>query len=288
VLDVPGYLRRLRLDHPGSPSVAGLTALQRAHVAHVPYSTVDIQLGRPGTLDPVESVARIVSTGRAGYCYQLNGAFSLLLSQLGYDVRHHRGVVSSGEPISLRPFPNHLALTVHGLSTSDNPDGRWLVDTGLGDAMYEPLALRSAAVRQGDFEYELRASTALPDGWHFQHDPRGSFHRMDFESSTARMADFARGHRNLSTAATSPFVQHLTVQRRDATGFDKLISRSLIRVDARGRVLREIGSAAQLFDAVADIFGLSLDDLTGGDRDELWRRACAGHLAWLKERDADG
>src|SRR5262245_60207473 len=105
-----GYLRRLRLSHPGQPSAASLAMLHQAHVEHIPYSTVDIQLGRPGSLDPEESAARIARTGRAGYCYQLNGAFARLLGTLGYDVRHHRGSVTNDEDPSVEPFPNHLAL----------------------------------------------------------------------------------------------------------------------------------------------------------------------------------
>ncbi len=94
------------------------------------------------TVDPYESARRVVATGRGGYCFHLNGALSVLLAALGFDVRWHRGGVSDGgEPNPFEPFANHLALTVHGLPTPDAPDGVWFVDAGLGDALYEPIPL---------------------------------------------------------------------------------------------------------------------------------------------------
>src|SRR5689334_23266640 len=79
-IDIPGYLRRLRLGHleGRAPSVEGLHLLHRAHAELVPYENVEIWLGRPTTVDPAESVSRILR-GRGGYCFHLNGAFSALL-----------------------------------------------------------------------------------------------------------------------------------------------------------------------------------------------------------------
>ncbi len=142
MFDVEGYLRRLGLTHPGPPTLEALTAIHRAQVERIAYNTIDIHLGRPTTVDPYESARRVVATGRGGYCFHLNGALSVLLAALGFDVRWHRGGVSDGqEPNPFEPFANHLALTVHGLPTADVPDGVWFVDAGLGDALYEPIPL---------------------------------------------------------------------------------------------------------------------------------------------------
>jgi arylamine N-acetyltransferase len=126
-------------------------------VERVAYNTIDIQLGRTTTVDPRESFDRVVATGRAGYCFHCNGALSVLLAELGYDVRWHRGGVWSGaEEVPLRPYANHLALTVHGLPTPANPGGVWFADAGLGDALHEPVPLRAGPVRQEPFGYAMR------------------------------------------------------------------------------------------------------------------------------------
>src|SRR4029453_4847853 len=136
IFDTADYLRRLRLGDPGEPSVAALQALHKAHVERVAYEALDIQLHRPTSIDPYESAERIVRGQRGGYCYHLNGAFSLLLSHLGYDVVWHRAGVENhtGAAAPGADRANHLALTIHGLESENCPSGIWLVDVGLGDA----------------------------------------------------------------------------------------------------------------------------------------------------------
>jgi N-hydroxyarylamine O-acetyltransferase len=287
-LDVGGYLARLGLADPGRPSVQALFDLHRAHVERVPYENLEIHLGRPTTVDPVESAERIVRRRRGGYSFHLNGAFATLLSALGYRVRWHVGGVqnSLAEPVaSGRPSGNHLALTVHGLTAEDCPDGVWFVDVGLGDAVHEPLPLRAGVFRQGPFSYALDRSSAVPFGWRFDHDPSGSFAGMDFAPGSASPGDFAATHVRLSTSPDSPFVRTVAVQRRDASGVDTLRGRVLIRFEGTpeaGGVRREeeLSSSASWYAALAEVFGLTLDDVPAARRQALWERVCRAHEAW--------
>src|SRR5215217_499183 len=81
-LDLDAYLARLGIADPGPPSAAALRALHEAHVEHVAYEALEIQLGRPTSVDPYEAAARILERRRGGYCFHLNGAFSVLLDAL--------------------------------------------------------------------------------------------------------------------------------------------------------------------------------------------------------------
>jgi N-hydroxyarylamine O-acetyltransferase len=280
-IDVPGYLRRLGLAGTAGrrPSVAALRELHRAHAERVPYECLEIWLGRPTTVDPAESVHRILR-GRGGYCYHLNGAFSALLHALGYQVTRHIGGVqgSAGRPAGANA--NHLALTVSGLPAPEAPGGRWLVDLGMGDGLHEPLPLVPGDYGQGPFRYVLRPSEAEPGGWRFDHDPRGAFLGMDFLSEAADMSAFAAQHRHLSTSPESGFVRVATVQRRDAAGADILRGLVLTRVgNANTRTL--LTDRRDYFTALADVFGLTLDDVTPAARDALWHRLAAAHERWL-------
>lgn len=60
-------------------------------------------------------MTRLLARHRGGYCYHLNGAFSLLLESLGFDVVWHRaGVQNRSEPDPVGPdSARHLTLTVH-------------------------------------------------------------------------------------------------------------------------------------------------------------------------------
>ncbi|MFD7445036.1 arylamine N-acetyltransferase [Streptomyces sp. NPDC059909] len=212
------YLLRLglALDEHRKPSATGLRALHRAHVEQVPWETLEIHLGRPTTVDPHESIARILQ-GRGGYCFHLNGAFATLLIALGYDVTLHRGGVHS-TPDSPPPGATggHLVLTV------DCEGQTWVVDVGFGDALYEPIPLRAGSFRQGPFTYRLRPSQVEPGGWRFDHDERGAFAGMDFTMAPAALTDFAECHAVMSTSPDSQFVRTASAMRRRANGVGQL------------------------------------------------------------------
>jgi N-hydroxyarylamine O-acetyltransferase len=282
-LDLAGYLRRLDLaEDPGPPSPEGLRALHAAHVERIPYEGIEIQLGRPTTIDPHDSAERIVARHRGGYCYHLNGAFSLLLANLGYDVTWHRaGVQGHSEPDPVGAVGNHLALTVENLPEDSCPHGVWLVDAGLGDALHEPLPLATGRYRQGPFVYELRPSTVERGGWRFEHDPAGSFVGMDFRPARATTDDFEERHRFLSGSPDSQFVRTCSVQRRDADGVDKLTGCVLGRVGHGEHTRRTLDTATDWFEALGDVFDLPLTDLTESERQALWARVRNAHEAWL-------
>jgi N-hydroxyarylamine O-acetyltransferase len=283
---VPGYLRRLGMEDPGPLTVDVLFAIHRAHVERIAYNTIDIHLGRRTGVDPYEAAQRLVATGRGGYCFNLNGALSSLLAGLGFDVHWHRGGVwSSTDEVPLQPFANHLALTVIGLGDwPEDPDDAWFVDAGLGDALYEPMPLRAGVVRQGPFTYGLEPSSHLEGGWRFRHDPAGSFVAMDFESAIAFPPYFATSHEHLSTSPESGFVKYISAQRRDASGVDKLVSCTLRRVEAAGTSERVLATRAEWFDALAGVFGLTLDDVEEAERTALWRGAQAAQHEWERSQ----
>jgi N-hydroxyarylamine O-acetyltransferase len=273
------YLARLGVDAE-PPSADGLVRLHRAHVERVPYETLWIHLGERLGIDPAASATRVATQQRGGYCYHLNGALSVLLDELGYDVVRHVGGVHGPEGAMGPEMSNHLVLTVHGLPSAGNPSGDWYVDVGLGDALHEPLPLAAGTYRQGPFEMALDRTPGGVGDWHLTHDPAGSFAGMSWRSSPTAMDAFAERHDWLSSASESGFVRVLSVQRRDASGVDIL----------RGLTLRRIGDQAsettlatgtELTDVLGDLFGLDLGSVDGRAREALWARVHAAHVAWV-------
>jgi N-hydroxyarylamine O-acetyltransferase len=281
-LDTDAYLERLRLPRPGPPSADGLRALHRAHVERVAYEALEIQLGRPTTVDPYEAAGRILTRHRGGYCFHLNGAFSLLLEALGYDVVWHRaGVQNHADPEPVGPQrANHLALTVHGLPAGECPAGDWLVDVGLGDALHGPLPLREGTYVQGPFRYGLRRSDVEPGGWRWDHDPAGGFAGMDFRAGCATQDDFRARHEFLSTSPQSGFVRTCTVHRRDEGGVDMLIGCVLSRRGDPPRAPVTLETGDEWFGVLREVFDLPLGDVDARARAGLWARVRAAHEAW--------
>lgn len=260
-------------------SIATLRALHRAHVERVPYETYDLYLGRPPSLDPGVSAARVVG-GRGGFCYHLNGAFSLLLATLGFTVTRHRaGVHLHDEPPPRTILGDHLALTVSGLPTDAAPCGRWLIDVGLGDALYEPIPLRPGRYQQGPFEFGLRASPLAPGGWRFEHDPQGTFVGFDVAPEPVTMSAFADVGEQLASSPESAFVRVPLAERRDRDGVDMLRGCVLTRIDASGKHSITVDQRDAWFSLLAERFGLGLTELDAATRADLWRRVRADQLA---------
>ena len=276
--DQAAYLARLGIE-PEPPSAEALVRLHRAQVEQVPYETLWIHTREIWGIDLDESVARIANVRRGGYCFHLNGAFSVLLESLGYQVARHVGGVHGPVPATEQEMTNHLVLTVAGLPTDQNPDGTWYVDAGLGDALHEPTPLVAGPVEQPPFSLRLDQTPGAIGDWHLAHDAAGSFAGMAWRSAPATIDEFRAKHEWLSTAPESGFVRVLTVARRDATGVDILRGLVLSRVGADASEA-DLGTRADLEDALTDLFHL---DLATIDRDalaEMWARMQREHERW--------
>ncbi|MFD0972032.1 arylamine N-acetyltransferase family protein [Plantactinospora endophytica] len=279
---VTAYLRRLGLDPMAEraerPSVAQLHRLHAAHVERVPYETVWIALGERRELDPVAAAGYLVA-GRGGYCYQLNGAFSALLTTLGYPVTWHRAGVQGQPGDSVGDSGNHLALT-----TVLDGQGWWL-DTGLGDGPLDPVPLVAGAFGPDD-RFRLRPSDSVPGGWRFDHEPGGSFAGMDFSTAaTGPTSDLRDKHVELSTSPTSGMVRVVTAQRRTPTGVQGI--RGLVlseRPVAGSATVRQLSGYAEWRAVLREVFHLPLDDVPEERLRQVWQRIEADHAAWERDR----
>ncbi len=275
---IEGYLARLGCP-ARPPSAAALAEIHRAQATLIPYETTWLHLGECWGIDPWESIERIVQQRRGGYCFHLNGALALLLEALGYDVTLHRGGVHRDGPAAA-DIGGHLVLLVHDLPTPDNPGGVWYVDTGLGDALHEPLPLVAGQYRQGPMRFQLGRS---PDGigqWRFERlagDVEGAMAPVSFEEATTTMASFEAAHTRNTTSPESPFVRMVTAQRRPATGSTVLRGRTLTTRRGAEVTRRAVTGRGAWFELLASELDLPLTAAGAGvdadALDRLWHHA---------------
>lgn len=209
--EVAGYLARLGLDERPDATVETLFEIHRRHAERLPYENLYTVLGSPPAIDAEATLARVAAGGDVGYCFHHNGVLTAVLRALGYDVVPAWGHNWETDAERADVHVGHLALTVRGLPTADNPGGVWWPDLGCGDGLYEPLPLIAGVYRQGPFTYQLELRDG---GWTFHHDPQGSFRAADLfdEELTSERAEAA--HRRLTDPDGGAYAGKLVVQRR--------------------------------------------------------------------------
>ncbi|RZT20684.1 arylamine N-acetyltransferase [Kribbella sp. VKM Ac-2569] len=282
-MDTKALLQRIGIDrYDGPPRLEALTQLHAAYVDQVPYETVQYQLTPGGPFEPEDVAKRIVARETGGYCFQLNGTFALLLTELGYHVQMHRGGVQTVN----RPGDidgSHMVLTVSGLV--EDPERQWLVDAGLGDGLRFPMPLETGEMEQHPFTLRLRPSEKT-DGWRLDHDPRASLIGMDFESAPVILDAFAAQHAALSADPASPFVRLASAFRRTPESVVVLRSVGLSETFSDHVDSTLLENPTDYFAALADIFRLPLPHYSAADRDTLWRRVWSQYEDFLTRATA--
>jgi len=277
------YLRRVGLDAdaPLPPTYDTLLALHRAHLDAVPYENLGIMLGRPPSVDPGASLARVGSVGRAGYCFHQNGALEVALRELGFTVERRHGHVWTSEDDRHTGVLNHLVLVVTGLPTDDNPGGEWWPDVGLGDALGDPLPLVVGEYEQGGFDYAL--TEVRDDGWSFLADKTGSFTGVEV-SGVPTDAEIAERHASLSTPPDGRFATVLVVQRRMPEHVDVVRGCLSHRITPDGQTEVELTSYDAWRSAIEDGCGLSLADIDDAELRTLFDRQLVAHRRFMETR----
>jgi N-hydroxyarylamine O-acetyltransferase len=239
------YLHRLGIARRPDATSETLELLHRTHLALVPFENLDLHVGRRVELDQTRFVSKIVDNHRGGFCYELNGAFALLLAALGFKVDLLEARVH-GDSGPNRPF-DHLCLRV----SLEQP---WLVDVGFGDSFDAPIPLEATGDHldtNGVFRVE-----AVDDEWTDLHNNAGPQYRF---STTARtLADFAPGCDFHQTPA-SHFLRNTICSRRTLTG--RITLRALTLIDTTHGVRNESAvEPAELHDTLVRQFGIDLND----------------------------
>jgi len=249
---VTSYLARIGIGSRPVLDAAALRELHRAHLLAVPFENLSIHLGEPISLEADDLLGKIVTRRRGGFCYELNGAFAVLLEALGAEVTRASARVY-GEDGRLGPPFDHLALMVR------LPDGTgpWLADVGFGSHSTHPLLLDS------------RAEQADPGGRFLLADaPEGDIEVVKdgqpqylMERRERVLADFVPTCWWQQTSPLSHFTRSVVCSRLTADGRVSISGRRLIRTEGGIRREQDLPTDDAVLAAYRDLFGISLDRL---------------------------
>lgn len=261
---VDAYLRRIGAEHPAWPTVDVLRELHLRHLQTVPFENLSIHLGEEIMLEEKPLLDKIVRRRRGGFCYELNGAFGLLLKALGFDVTLLAARVYGKEGRLGVPY-DHLALLVRTVDGGD-----WLTDVGFGAHSHFPLALGERG-EQWDPAGVFRVVESGADaaGVHGGGSPAaedldvlmGGKPQYRLELRPRVLGDFRIGAWWNSTSPVSHFVRSLVCSRVTEDGGRVTLSGSRLTVTPRGgeKEVSELAGDKEVLEAYRERFGIELD-----------------------------
>lgn len=261
------YFDRVGYRGSATPTFATLSELLRTHIHAVPFENLDVQLGRSLTTTPENAYAKIVETCRGGWCYEQNGLFGWVLSEMGFVVTRVAAAVmhqDRGDSANA----NHLCL----LARCPESPQTWLVDVGFGGSMTAPIELAEGEYDQAPFRLGLRRLEG--DAWQFWEDLGDGEFSYDFSAVQADEAALSNKCESLQTDPKSGFVLNLVVQLRTPNRHLSLRGRVLQVSTANGVESEVLESAEQLQATLRGVFGLHVPEAT-----DLWPRIVARHEA---------
>ncbi len=262
-MDLKAYFGRIGYVGDPRADLTTLHALHRAHLLAIPYENLDVQLGRPVGLDSRAAFAKIVTRGRGGWCYEMNGLFAAVLEEIGFKVTRMAGGVMR-EVMGDIVLGNHLVLMVE---VDEQP---WIADVGFGDGSLDPFVLRASAFSVEGFRFGLSRLDRM--WWRFQNHPQSGSRSFDFIPEPTLPGVLAAHCEWQQTAPESSFVMNLIVQRFTGQEILQLHGRVLRSVRPDRKRERVLASADDLVRVLSREFGLDVPEAA-----DLWPRIVARH-----------
>lgn len=250
------YLQRINYHGPLEPTLHTLQSLHETHLLTVPFENLSIHYGQPIILQEELLFNKIVRRHRGGFCYELNGLFAWLLSQLGFHVTLLSAEVA-GDDGTFSPEFDHLTLLIHQLSGAD-----WLADVGFGDSFLRPLRFEAEIEQDGADGKAYRLQKKYDE-----HTQRDYWIMQQFNDSTWQpqyrftfqphpLTDFTARCIYQQTSPESHFTQKRICSLATPDGRITLSDLRLITTVHEERNERELTSEDEYFAVLANQFGI--------------------------------
>jgi N-hydroxyarylamine O-acetyltransferase len=198
-VNIDSYLKRINYRGSLAPTAETLRDLQIAHLLTVPFENLSIHAKEAIVLETEALFGKIVERRRGGFCYEVNGLFASLLSNLGFQVEMLAAEVANADG-GFGPNFDHMALMV-------TLEQCWLVDVGFGDSFREPLLIDE----RGEQVQNAHVYQIISEGAHLilkQRDKGDNWKtQYRFTLQPYEFADYAEMCRYHQTSPQSHFTQ---------------------------------------------------------------------------------
>lgn len=253
-MDIDAYLARLGLTARPDPTLAGITALQQAHLYAVPFENLDIALGHGIHMDRAHLFDKVVRRRRGGYCFELNVLFGDALAALGFTARPLMARVWVRNP-ETPPAATHIVqeVTIEGTA--------YLVDVAFGGSGAQVPMPIAPGVELVDAHGPIRLEASVDHGLMFVREtPDGPQQQFSFTPGRVYESDLEMANHFTSTAPQSHFTQLTLAGRYTPEGRIGLVDRTLTYRRGTAVEERQLARDQDVLDVLLDAFGIDLGD----------------------------
>jgi N-hydroxyarylamine O-acetyltransferase len=242
-----------RIDYKGSMEVSE-GALRDIHIAHtlnVPFENLDVFYRRPILLDGASLYKKMVKERRGGYCFEMNGIFSLVLQKMGFKVTNLLARVTIDGI--------HYTTKTHQAILVETGGNKWLADVGFGnEGIIAPLLLeKNTEQKQFAHTYRLIKDSTL--GYVLQKKNEAGYHPLyAFTLDECSPEDFLMSNHFTSTFPESFFLTMRMCTMPTKTGRITLTDSHFKVVEKNDVLETPIANDDEFNTALKEHFGLDL------------------------------
>lgn len=247
---LPAYFDRIGFQGEAKLDLATLISLMRHQLRAVPFENLDVQAGKVISLVPEHIVDKIVHHRRGGYCYEVNGIFSMALQALGIPYRY---VAARPMFYQARRPRTHMAI----IATVDGVD--WLCDLGFGSyGLRAPIRIDTFDVEVAQDHDTFMLGKSEVGEIVLKAKVEGEWtNQYGFDLSRQEWVDFAPANYMNSTHPEAIFVKQFVVVLHTEAG-RKILSGDTFKVVERGLISRREIAPEERAALLAQEFGLSV------------------------------
>jgi N-hydroxyarylamine O-acetyltransferase len=199
MFNLDSYFERINYQGSMEASEDTLRDIHIAHTLNVPFENLDVFYRRPILLDGASLHKKIVKERRGGYCFEMNGIFSLVLQEMGFKVTNLLAKVTIDGI--------HYTTKTHQAILVEIAGNQWLADVGFGnEGIIAPLILEEYT-EQKQFAHTYRLITHPTLGYVLQKKDQTGYHPLyAFTLDACSPEDFLMSNHFTSTFPESFFL----------------------------------------------------------------------------------
>ena len=261
-MNLEAYFNRIGFSRAARADLSTLNALMSAHVRAVPFENLDIYSERGVSANVEDIYDKIVTRGRGGWCYEMNGLFEWVLKEIGFDVQPLSAGVRRAT-MGDDALGNHLCLQV----TLDQP---YLVDVGFGSSQLYALPFTEEITKHKPIQIAL---AQIENGfWRLHEGGPGSAVSYDFKPGWCDENLLSKSHDWQVSEPRSIFRKTLIAKLRRDDDYLEMRGRIFETRKPGWKDTTLLETPEQAASILEDVFGLAEPNLQ-----RLWPMICKRH-----------